>query len=197
MKMTISMLGTLSCYMIVSSFTPGPGNILAMNTTTRFGWEKGKRLVLGICCGYFLVQMICTLALYSLNMVLSPVLSFLKYIGVVYMIWLAIHIAVSRPETSHSNKAPSFSIGFLLQLVNIKIYLYISTLLTAYLIPYIESLPLLVLAGVGVTAIGSAASVTWALLGIRLQSSYKKYYRMINISLALFLLYCAWGIVKV
>ena len=112
--MSISMLGTLSCYMVISSFTPGPGNILAMNTTTRFGWKKGKRLILGICCGYFLVQMICTLALYSLNMVLSPVLSILKYIGVAYMVWLAIYIAVSHPETSHSNKAPSFSTGFLL-----------------------------------------------------------------------------------
>ena len=94
--MTISVLGTLLCYMIISSFTPGPGNILAMNTTTRFGWEKGKKLILGICCGYLLVQMICTAILYSLNMVLSPVLSVLKYVGAIYMVWLAIHIAISR-----------------------------------------------------------------------------------------------------
>ena len=196
MKMTISALGTLSCYMVISSFTPGPGNILAMNTTTRFGWEKGRRLILGICCGYFLVQMVCTLTLYSLNIVLSPVLSVLKYVGTIYMIWLAAHIAISRPETSHSNKAPNFSTGLLLQLVNIKIYFYISTLLTAYLIPYIESFPLLVLAGVGVTAVGSAASLTWAFLGVKLQASYEKYFRLINIILALLLLYCAWGIVK-
>lgn len=163
--MTMSIFGTLSCYMIISSFTPGPGNILAMNTTTCFGWKKGKKLILGICCGYLLVQIICTLALYSLNMVLSPVLSVLKYAGAVYMVWLAIHIAVSRQEENNINETPGFLTGFLLQLVNVKIYFYISTLLTAYLIPYIKSLPLLILAGVGVTAVGSAASLTWAFLG--------------------------------
>lgn len=195
-EMTVSILGTLSCYMLISSFTPGPGNLLAMNTTTRFGWRKGKNLIFGICCGYLLVQIICTLALYSLNMVLSPVLSVLKYAGALYMVWLAVHIAVSRPETACSQKAPSFSVGFLLQLVNVKIYFYISTLLTAYLIPHIDSLPVLLLAGVGVTAIGSAASLTWAFLGVKLQAVYKKQFRIINGILALFLLYCAWGIVR-
>ena len=194
--MTISILGTLSCYMIISSFTPGPGNILAMNTTTRFGWEKGKKLILGICCGYLLVQMICTVILYSLNMVLSPVLSVLKYVGAIYMVWLAIHIAISRQGEDNTNEAPSFLTGFLLQLVNVKIYFYISTLLTAYLIPYIKSLPALILAGVGVTIIGSVASLTWAFLGVKLQNIYSSHFRIINIILALFLLYCAWGIIK-
>lgn len=194
--MTISILGTLSCYMIISSFTPGPGNILAMNTTTRFGWEKGKKLILGICYGYLLVQMICTVILYSLNMVLSPVLSVLKYVGAIYMVWLAIHIAISRQGEDNTNEAPSFLTGFLLQLVNVKIYFYISTLLTAYLIPYIKSLPALILAGVGVTIIGSAASLTWAFLGVKLQNIYSSHFRIINIILALFLLYCAWGIIK-
>ncbi len=194
--MTISILGTLSCYMIISSFTPGPGNILAMNTTTRFGWKKGKKLILGICCGYLLVQMLCTVILYSLNMVLSPILSVLKYVGAIYMVWLAIHIAISRQGEDNTNEAPSFLTGFLLQLVNVKIYFYISTLLTAYLIPYIKSLPALILSGVGVTIIGSAASLTWAFLGVRLQNIYSRHFRIINIILALFLLYCAWGIIK-
>ena len=194
--MTISILGTLSCYMIISSFTPGPGNILAMNTTTRFGWKKGRNLILGICCGYLLVQMICTVILYSLNMVLSPVLSVLKYVGAIYMVWLAIHIAISRQGEEDTKETPSFLTGFLLQLVNVKIYFYISTLLTAYLIPYIKGLPALILAGVGVTVIGSAASLTWAFLGVKLQNIYSRYFRAINIILSLFLLYCAREIIK-
>ena len=194
--MTVSMLGTLSCYMIVSSFTPGPGNILAMNTTSRFGWKKGKHLILGICCGYLSVQMLCTLALYSLNMILSPVLLVLKYAGAVYMVWLAVHIAINRPGKNNTDGAPSFLAGFLLQLVNVKIYFYISTLLTVYLIPYIRSLPQLILAGFGVTAVGSAASLAWAFLGLNLQSIYERHFRIVNMILALFLLYCAWGIVK-
>ena len=194
--MTFSVLGTLSFYMIVNSFTPGPGNILARKTTTQYGWGKGKKLILGICCGYFTVQMICTLALYELNTLLTPVLSLLKYIGAVYMCWLAIHILLSRPEKKNLDKAPDFFRGFLLQLVNVKIYFYISTLLTVYLIPYMENLFMLVTAGIIVTAVGSAASLVWAFLGVRLQSGYEKYYRLINSILALFLFYCAWGIMN-
>ncbi|ELP58972.1 hypothetical protein F502_12636 [Clostridium pasteurianum DSM 525 = ATCC 6013] len=38
--MSISVFGTMLGYMLVCSFTPGPGNILALNTTTQFGWQK-------------------------------------------------------------------------------------------------------------------------------------------------------------
>ncbi len=194
--MGISVLWTLFCYMIISSFTPGPGNILAMNTTTNYGWKKSKNLIFGICCGYLLVQFICTLVLYSLNMVLSPVLAVLKYVGAAYMVWLAFHIAFSKKSENDMNRTPGFLTGFMLQLVNIKIYFYITTLLTAYFIPYIPNLLLLILAGIGATGIGSAATFTWAFLGIKLQTIYNKYFRIINIILGVFLLYCAWEIVK-
>ena len=46
------------------------------------------------------------------------------------------------------------------------------------------------------TGIGSAATFTWAFLGIKLQTIYNKYFRVINIILGAFLLYCAWEIVK-
>lgn len=183
-------------YMIVSSFTPGPGNILSMNTTTRFGWEKGKKLICGICCGYLFVQMFCTIVLYNLNKVLSPALAILKYIGAFYMVYLAVHIAISKKSEDDDSSSPRFLTGFLLQLVNVKIYFYITTLLTAYLIPVISSLPLLLLAGVGVVSIGSLASCTWAFLGIKMQSIYNKHFRFINMVLALFLVYCAYGIIK-
>ena len=35
-------------YAIVNAFTPGPGNILALNTVTNYGWKNGKRLFFGI-----------------------------------------------------------------------------------------------------------------------------------------------------
>ena len=194
--MTLSIFGTMLGYMTVCSFTPGPGNILAMNTTTQFGWRNGKKLILGICFGYLFVQTICTLTLYGLNSVLAPALSVLKYIGGAYMVWLAIHIVRSQPATDEQNKLPSFSTGFLLQLVNVKIYFYITTLLTAYLIPTIDGLAGLLLAGLGVVAFGCTACFAWAFLGLRLQTVYLKHYRPINLILGLFLLYCAWGIIR-
>jgi cysteine/O-acetylserine efflux protein len=67
--MLLSIFWTMLGYMIICSFTPGPGNILALNTTT-----QGKRLILGSCVGYLCVQFLCTFAVYGLNDFLTPVL---------------------------------------------------------------------------------------------------------------------------
>lgn len=194
--MTISSIGTLLCYMVVSSFTPGPGNLLALNTTTNFGWKKGKILVCGICFGYACVQFLCTIAIYALNTWINPALAVLKYIGGAYVFWLAVHIMRSKPEESENKARPTFRTGFLLQLVNAKIYFYITTLLTTYLVPYFVTLPKLLIAGVGVVAIGCIATFTWAFCGMKMQTFYKQRYRQINIILGLFLLYCAWNMIR-
>lgn len=187
---------TLLGYMLVCSFTPGPGNILALNTTSRYGWKKGLRLVLGICMGYALVQLLCTLALYELNSVFGAVLEILKYAGSVYMIWLAIHMMRSKPETSCDDKLPTFREGMLLQLVNVKIYFYIMTLLSVYFIPHLHTASGLLFAGAIAVGIGSAASVIWAVLGAGLQALYQKHYRCINVVLGFFLIYCAWTMIR-
>ncbi|MFL0168719.1 LysE family transporter [Candidatus Clostridium helianthi] len=194
--MPISVFWTMLGYMLVCSFTPGPGNILALNTTTQFGWKKGKRLIFGICAGYACVQFICTMAIYGLNAYLTPVLIALKYIGSIYMAWLAVTIVLSKPLKDKKDEGASFKEGFYLQFVNVKIYFYIMTLLMVYLAPHISTLPGLLLAGVGVVSVGGAACLTWAFLGIKMQHIYEKYYKPINFILSLFLLYCAFDIVR-
>ena len=188
----ISLLG----YMLVCSFTPGPGNILALNTTSTYGWKRSRLLILGICLGYAIVQTGCSFALYSLNQVFEPALKILRYVGGIYMIWLAIHIFRSQPEENTMEKNPTLLEGLLLQLVNVKIYFYISSLLSAYFIPNCDTIPELALAGCFAVSIGSAACLTWAFLGVKLQKIYFQYFRPINAVLGLFLLYCAFAIVK-
>ena len=51
--------GNFLIYSMINAFTPGPGNILALNTVTNYGWKKGTPLFLGIFSGYYVVQMIC------------------------------------------------------------------------------------------------------------------------------------------
>ncbi|MEI3504124.1 MAG: hypothetical protein V8Q42_10905 [Anaerovoracaceae bacterium] len=46
------------------AFTPGPGNILALNTITNYGWKKGRPLFFGIFAGYYCVQTICAIFVY-------------------------------------------------------------------------------------------------------------------------------------
>lgn len=93
-------LANFFVYAGVNAFTPGPGNILALNTMTNYGWGKGKPLFFGIFARYYAVQLICAVFVYGVGEFLLHALPVMKYIGAAYILWLAVHIAVSRPEVS-------------------------------------------------------------------------------------------------
>ena len=177
-------------YCVVNAFTPGPGNILALNTITNYGWKKGKPLFMGIFTGYYVVQILCALFVYGVSTVLPNVLRVLKYFGAAYILWLAVHIAISTPETESTEKSASFLKGFMLQFVNVKIYMFGITALTGYITDYSTSLWALVGVEIFIATIGSIATGTWIVLGMLIQKFYLKYYRPINIVLALTLLEC-------
>ena len=48
----------------------------------------------------------------------------MKYIGAAYILWLAIHIVFSKPSTENAEQSASFLKGFMLQFVNVKIYMF-------------------------------------------------------------------------
>ena len=94
----------LLIYCVINAFTPGPGNILALNTVTNF--------------------------VYGVSSLLPNVMEVMKYIGAAYILWLAIHIAFSKPSTENAEQSASFLKGFMLQFVNVKIYMFGVTALT-------------------------------------------------------------------
>ena len=90
-------LANFLLYCVVNAFTPGPGNILALNTVTNFGWKKGKPLFFGIFAGYYVVQIICAVFVYGIGAFLPKALTVMKYVGAAYILCLAIHISLSKP----------------------------------------------------------------------------------------------------
>ena len=68
-------LSNFLIYCVINAFTPGPGNILALNTVTNYGYKKGKplffelviatigRLYIGACscvsCPVFPLLLLC------------------------------------------------------------------------------------------------------------------------------------------
>ena len=107
-------------FCFINAFTPGPGNLLALNTVTNYGIRKGRPLFLGIFTGYIAVQTICAFFVYAVGTVAPGVLNILKYVGAAYILWLAVHIAVSVPKEESDRQSASYVKGFLLQLVNVK-----------------------------------------------------------------------------
>ena len=189
-------LGNFFIYSVINAFTPGPGNILALNTVTNYGYKKGRPLYWGIFAGYYVVQMICAVFVFGVSTFLPDMLGIMKYIGAAYILWLAVHIALSKPTTGTVEKSASFLKGFLLQFVNVKIYLFGITALTGYVTEYSASLWVLLLFEIIIATIGTIATLTWIGMGVLIQRAYQKYYRVINIILALTLSECVYSMLK-
>ena len=183
-------------YAFVNAFTPGPGNILALNTVTNYGWKKGKPLFFGIFTGYYVVQIICAIFVYGVGTFLPGALQVMKYLGSAYILWLAIHIAISKPQLSEEGGAASFLKGFLLQFVNIKIYMFGITALTGFIAPYSKALWVLIGFELLIATIGTVATSTWIGAGLLIQKFYLKHCRPINILLSLTLLECIWSMLR-
>jgi cysteine/O-acetylserine efflux protein len=153
-------------------------------------------LFFGIFAGYYVVQIICALFVYGIGAFLPSALKILKYIGAVYIFWLAIHVAMGKPTTDDSAEGASFWKGFMLQFVNVKIYMFGITALTGYITDYSTTLPTLVGFELLIATIGTIATSTWIGMGILIQKFYLKHYKVINIILALTLLECIYSILK-
>ena len=188
----MAVLSNFLIYCVVNAFTPGPGNILALNTVTNYGYKKGKPLFFGIFAGYYVVQILCAIFVYGVSSLLPNVMEVMKYIGAAYILWLAIHIAFSKPSTENAEQSASFLKGFMLQFVNVKIYMFGVTALTGYVVVYMSSFPSLLFFELVIATIGTIATCTWIGLGVLIQKFYLRHFRVINIILALTLLKCIW-----
>ena len=177
-------------YTCVTAFTPGPNNILALYAVSRGGWKKGIQTLLGITAGFLCVMVICALFCYELQKFVPSITGIMRYVGALYILWLAIHVAKSGPDDSESQPV-TFWKGFTLEFVNVKIILYAITVYTGYVLPYDKSLLSLLIHAVVLTIIGAAGFFTWAAAGGVLQRFLSKHYRPFNIAMGLVLLYCA------
>ncbi len=99
-------------YSFVTIFTPGPNNVMAMANGMHQGYRKTLRFLAGIFSGFFTVLLLGGFLNASLSSVLPSLTIWIKLLGVVYMIYLAIHIIRSKPaEDSDTGFKFSFS-GF-------------------------------------------------------------------------------------
>lgn len=182
-------------YAAVTAFTPGPNNILALYSVSRDGWKKGKNTILGMSAGFLCVMLICALFCYELAKYVPSLSYYLKYVGAIYIIWLAIHVARSGPDESEAETV-SFGKGFFLQFANVKIIMYAITVYMGYVLPAGGGAADLVFHAVSLTLIGAAGFITWAAAGGVLQKFLAKHYRPFNYLMALILVFCALKLLK-
>ena len=178
--MPMAVLSNFLIYCVINAFTPGPRNILSLNTVTNYGYKKGKPLFFGIFAGYYVVQILCAIFVYGVSSLLPNVMEVMKYIGAAYILWLAIHIAFSKPSTENAEQSASFQKGVMLQFVNVKIYMFGVNALTGYVVGYMFSFPALLFFELVIATIGTIATCTWIGLGVLIQKFYLRHFRILK-----------------
>ena len=145
--MTFSVFSSLTVYALATGWSPGPNNVLLMSMAGQFGFKKCLRFLAGICTGFLTVMLLCAIFSVGINRWLPGIVPLLKYVGAAYIFYLAIQTVRRKPvsETSKEQKVPTYTYGFLLQFINVKVILYGLSAISGYVLPYETSVPILIL----------------------------------------------------
>lgn len=92
-----------------STLTPGPNNLMIMNSGLNYGLKKSMPHYLGICLGFPLMVMIVGLGFGAVFTQYAWIKSVLKWLGAIYMLYLAWRIAVSVVHVNDSARTAPLS----------------------------------------------------------------------------------------
>ena len=180
-------------YVLITSFTPGPNNILSMSNASRYGFKKSILFNVGIFFGFFIIIGLCSVFSATLYNLLPSIKYFMTIIGAMYILWLAWKTYKSKPPSDNPNTKDTntFLAGFFLQFVNLKVILYGITTVSTFIVPYYKSSISLALFSVLLAFIGFTATCCWSLFGSLFQRFLAANYKIVNVIMSLLLLYCA------
>ncbi|SMD32076.1 cysteine/O-acetylserine efflux protein [Reichenbachiella faecimaris] len=184
-------------FIFITTITPGPNNISSASMGMLFGYRKTLNYLLGIVSGFFLLLFACAVLSSSLMHYAPWIQQYLKYVGAIYIVWLA-YKTFNSSYTANQNgtQLASYSRGLFLQVVNPKGLFYGLTIFTTFLVGANEY-PLLLLIWTIFLALVCFFSVSvWALFGALIQRYMKneKAKMFINAILSLALVYTALDI---
>jgi cysteine/O-acetylserine efflux protein len=193
MVMTISLLPILS-YILISSFTPGPSNISSASLAVVHGYKNTLRYQAGLAAGVFPLMFLSGLLSTTIVKVFPAFEPFMRYAGAVYVLYLAINILkASYAFTEETSRSLGFVHGFVLQILNPKLFVYAFTLFSAFLATMTENTIILLLVVTLLAMVAFCATSTWALFGTAIKNYLQnpRLKMIINILLSLSLVYTA------
>jgi cysteine/O-acetylserine efflux protein len=180
-------------YVFVTTFTPGPNNIMSMSNAMHYGYQRTIRFLIGIFVGFMVVMMLCGLINVALAAQLPSLKKWLNILGAVYMLYLAYHILRSKPveDDFGENGFNSFKAGFTMQFLNIKVILYGITVFSLFIIGTYQDPMMICLFSLILAGVGYVSTSCWAFGGNLFRNLLRQNYRIFNFVMGGLLIYSA------
>ncbi|MDR0512567.1 MAG: LysE family transporter [Treponema sp.] len=178
-------------YIIIVAITPGPNNIMSMNNAAQKGFMKSLPFNFGIFTGFILVLILCTV-FSSLLFALIPRIQLpMQILGAAYMLYLAVKPFLPSKSREVKKSGGSFVIGMMLQFINPKFYIYAITAISSFVLPWFTEIPILAFFIFLLAFVGFACTICWSFFGSLFTKIFNKHGRIINVVMALLLIYTA------
>ena len=112
---------SITLFGIVAAFTPGPNNFIAFYSGFNFGIKKTIPHIFGVTFGFTAVVFALTIGLVNVFKLFPIIQTILKYLGSLFLIYLAYKISFSKASNEKKNENPiSFLDTFIFQFLNPK-----------------------------------------------------------------------------
>mgnify|MGYP001432095653 FL=1 len=124
---------SLSLFMFVLSFSPGPNNIVASHSGFNHGIKKSVPLILGVIFGFTTMLALVNFVLINIFNIYPIIQKILVICGSIFLIYLSYKISFSKSSNNNENLKPvNFVETFLYQFFNPKGVLAAITAVSTY-----------------------------------------------------------------
>jgi cysteine/O-acetylserine efflux protein len=178
-------------YCVVVTFTPGPTNIVILSTVHNYGIKQAMKYTYGATLAFGVLLIISAMLNTILITIIPKILFVMQLIGSLYMVYLAYQIYKMDSSKPALNQTATFMSGFLMQFLNPKVVLFTMTVIPSFIMPHYVSKLSVTLSVLAITLIGFLAFLTWVLFGAIFKAFLQKHNQIVNIVMALFLMYSA------
>ncbi|GKU81970.1 LysE family transporter [Niallia sp. NCCP-28] len=183
-------------YVFITSFTPGPNNLMAMLSANKYGFKGTLKFCLGVGAGFFVIILCSSYFNLMLKNFIPKIQFFMSIFGAVYMLYLAYKILRSnqKGESEGERNKNGFISGMILQFINPKGILYGITVVGTFILPFYHSVLSFILFAVFLGFVGFVSTMCWSTFGSLFQRFLNKYRMAFNVVMSLLLLYSAVSI---
>lgn len=178
-------------YTFLITMTPGPTNIDILNTIRNKGLKGGIQYTYGAITAFVFLLIISTVVNIFLSEKMPSFLLFMKLIGSIYMLYLIYTLFRKHSENKVENDIGTFYLGFALQFLNPKVVTFTMTVIPTFVLVNQPSTLMISIYVIMTSIIALISFSFWIFFGTLLKTFIQKHEMIVNIPMALFLLYAA------